>query len=194
MSALSSSLSGAVGGTAVTVGFASTVGTEVAVVNELEPQPRPAQETKIAMASFMSQTIPSNEHRDVRRFVNLVLAGPVHALVALPMASDDSIYHLVEDGWISGEVYAPQSLQTEGFIHLSTRQQLLGTLERFFGHTQTMLIVEVSSALLESELRYEPSDGALFPHLYGPLNPEAVLTLHTVTRGADGNYKLPASL
>lgn len=110
------------------------------------------------------------------------------------MASDDSIYHLVEDGpWKAGAAYAPASLAAEGFIHLSTRGQLLGTLERFFGHTQTMLLIEVNPALLDAELRYEAADGANFPHLYGPLNPEAVVAVHTVERGADGVYGLPVA-
>lgn len=111
------------------------------------------------------------------------------------MASNDTIYHFVEHGhWIDNKPYAPASLQAEGFIHLSTREQLLGTMERFFGHTKCIDIVEVSSSLLDAEVRYEAADGALFPHLYGPLNPEAVVAVHTLKRGPDGNYKLPASL
>ena len=116
-------------------------------------------------------------------------------MIALPMANDDSIYHLVEDGaWIEGAVYAPSSLGAEGFIHLSTREQLLGTVERFFRHTQSLLLVEVSSDRLHAELRYEEADGAHFPHLFGPVNPEAVVAVHVMKRGEDGNYELPSSL
>jgi uncharacterized protein (DUF952 family) len=111
------------------------------------------------------------------------------------MASDDSIYHLVEHGpWIDDKLYAPPSLQTEGFIHLSTKAQLLGTVARFFAHTESVLLVEVRPGLLDAELRYEEADGAQFPHLFGPLNPEAVMTVHTMRRGPSGAYELPTSL
>lgn len=111
------------------------------------------------------------------------------------MACDDTIYHLVESGpWIIGVVYTPASLGSEGFIHLSSRDQLLDTVERFFGHTRGLLVIEVSTTQLHAELRYEEVHGSFFPHLYGPLNPSAVVAVHAMARGADGSYVLPTAL
>jgi uncharacterized protein (DUF952 family) len=116
-------------------------------------------------------------------------------LIALRMASDDTIYHLVEHGpWLTKADYAPESLQSEGFIHFSTRDQLEGTLARFYGHTQSLFLLEIASDQLTSALRYESVHGSRFPHLYGPLNPDAVCAIHLLQRGKDGNYALPGTL
>ncbi len=111
------------------------------------------------------------------------------------MVRHDTIYHLVENGpWIHDAPYAPASLEREGFIHLSTREQVLGTVKRFFHHTHNLILIEVAAARLQAEIRYEEADGQRFPHLYGPLNPEAVVAVHMMARDENGNYQLPVSL
>jgi len=66
----------------------------------------------------------------------------------------------------------------DGFIHLSTRQQVPGTIvAHFAGVTNDITIIEIDSRRLPHGLRWEPSrDGMLFPHFYG------VLPLSVVTR------------
>jgi uncharacterized protein (DUF952 family) len=63
----------------------------------------------------------------------------------------------------------------DGFIHLSTAEQLQGTLERHFAGEQNLVVLEVDAAALGEALRWEPSrGGALFPHLYADLPVTAV--------------------
>jgi uncharacterized protein (DUF952 family) len=58
----------------------------------------------------------------------------------------------------------------DGFIHLSTREQLAGTLAKHFAGQADLVLVEVDAGALGDALRFEPSrGGALFPHLYGAL-------------------------
>jgi len=65
--------------------------------------------------------------------------------------------------------------QQDGFIHLSTADQVRETADRHFAGQEDLLLVAVAEEDLGPALRYEPSrGGALFPHLYGSL-PVAVV-------------------
>jgi uncharacterized protein (DUF952 family) len=64
----------------------------------------------------------------------------------------------------------------DGFIHLSTQEQLAGTLDRHFAGETGLIVLEVAADRLGADLKWEPSrDGALFPHLYGVLRLDAVI-------------------
>jgi uncharacterized protein (DUF952 family) len=72
--------------------------------------------------------------------------------------------------------YEAESLTTEGFIHLSTPEQLEETLQRFFKAYQRVVILHIDTSLLEATLVYEevPQHGR-FPHLFGRLNKNAIV-------------------
>ena len=64
-----------------------------------------------------------------------------------------------------------QKDREDGFLHFSTAEQVAGTLAKYFADADDLLLVAVSPKALGPALKYEPSrDGALFPHLYGPLD------------------------
>jgi uncharacterized protein (DUF952 family) len=75
-------------------------------------------------------------------------------------------------------------LQTEGFIHLSEQDQVQWVGNHFYQGQSGLLLLEIESECLTSELRYdEVSREGTFPHLYGPLNLEAVVQVWTFTPG-----------
>jgi len=47
---------------------------------------------------------------------------------------------------------------------------------------------------LTSELRYEPGGGDVFPHIYGPINSDAVLGEIPFPPQPDGSFDLPAEV
>lgn len=58
----------------------------------------------------------------------------------------------------------------DGFIHLSTAEQVPGTLAKHFSSDSNIFALDCRRLLQDSELRWEQSrGGALFPHLYRPL-------------------------
>ena len=64
----------------------------------------------------------------------------------------------------------------DGFIHLSTRSQLAGTLERHFAGETGLVVLEIAADRVREVLQWEPSrGGALFPHLYGVLPFDAII-------------------
>lgn len=73
--------------------------------------------------------------------------------------------------------YRAPSLATEGFIHLSTDEQWRHTLHRFYRDEPDLVILRIDPSRLRSELRFERVDDDDFPHLYGPLEVDAVLNI-----------------
>jgi uncharacterized protein (DUF952 family) len=77
-------------------------------------------------------------------------------------------------------IYAPASLTTEGFIHLSTADQWPRTRARFFAGRVDLVLLVIDPARLGDAVRYEPADGELFPHLYAALDRTAVIDVRDV--------------
>ena len=80
----------------------------------------------------------------------------------------------------------------DGFIHLSSAGQVVGTLALHFADADALALVAFETAALGDGLRWEASrDGALFPHFYGALAATAAQEWR-LTRGADGAFVVPA--
>lgn len=71
--------------------------------------------------------------------------------------------------------YRAASLDTAGFIHLSTQAQWPHTQKRFFAGQTGLVLLVIDPSRLVGEVRFEAADGDSFPHLYGPLNLDAVV-------------------
>jgi uncharacterized protein (DUF952 family) len=115
------------------------------------------------------------------------------------------ILHIVKrDEWenaIRKKEYAPASLQSEGFIHCSTAAQVVETANLFYRGLSDLMIVCLEEGRLTAQLTYEPAvrlgeerAGPLFPHIYGPLNLEAVSEVYEFPCDAEGRFVLPSAL
>ena len=93
-------------------------------------------------------------------------------------------------------IYAGSAKDHEdGFIHFSTAEQVMGTLDRYFAGAGELVLAAVDPKVLGPALKYEPSrGGALFPHLYGPLNLAFVVWAKPIRRGEGGAFLLPREL
>ncbi|WP_192364327.1 DUF952 domain-containing protein [Mesorhizobium mediterraneum] len=81
----------------------------------------------------------------------------------------------------------------DGFIHFSTAGQARETATKHFAGQTGLLLVAVDGAKLGDALKYEVSrGGALFPHLYGPLDLNAVVWVQSLPLGTDGLHQFPA--
>lgn len=96
------------------------------------------------------------------------------------------IYHVVQklkwDAALQQGFYQADSLASEGFIHLSTKDQVDGVLERYYKGQNNLLLLQVDETKLTAELKYElaPSVNELFPHLFGRLNIDAVTEITSI--------------
>jgi uncharacterized protein (DUF952 family) len=89
--------------------------------------------------------------------------------------------------------YSGNTLESEGFIHCSTPQQVLIPANAMFrGQTDLMLLC-IDPALVQARLVYEDcyDSGMAFPHIYGPLNLNAVRAAIPFPPNEDGTFSLP---
>lgn len=109
------------------------------------------------------------------------------------------IYHLAwRSDWDrlarAGE-YRADSLATEGFIHATAEPDWVERVADLFfpRRDEELLLITINEEKLGAPVRYEdPGNGHLFPHIYGPIELDAVQSIERVRWTADG-WKLPTA-
>jgi uncharacterized protein (DUF952 family) len=110
------------------------------------------------------------------------------------------IFHIVPQAdWSDAQPqapYQPESLSAEGFIHCSTREQLVGSATLHFQGQSTLVVLCIDEQRVEAGIRYESltGDAPLFPHIYGPLNADAIVDVLDLPQSDDGAFQLPPQL
>ena len=85
--------------------------------------------------------------------------------------------------------------QADGFIHLSTADQVAETAALHYKATGDLKLLAVDTELTGSAMKYEASRGGqLFPHLFDRLETDYVSQVWDLLRGADGQYIFPDDL
>lgn len=90
-------------------------------------------------------------------------------------------------------VYRTGSLDTEGFIHCSTAEQVAATANRLFAGRTDVVLLCIDAARLGSTLRYEPAadlPGTVFPHVFGPIALDAVFEVVSL-EPVEGRFAVP---
>jgi len=74
-------------------------------------------------------------------------------------------------------VYRADTLEAQGFIHCCLPDQLDMVLKEWFAGKEDLVLVEIETSRLASMLKFEQPAGGKgeFPHIYGPINLEAVI-------------------
>lgn len=91
------------------------------------------------------------------------------------------IYHVTtasewKEAKITGQ-YVSTSLKNEGYIHCSLPEQIPGVLERYFSGKKDLVKLVIDTDKLTSQYIYDWSTSVAdtFPHVYGPINIDAVI-------------------
>jgi uncharacterized protein (DUF952 family) len=94
-------------------------------------------------------------------------SGDAAARLVFKIVAADAWRHAVAAGVYRGST----DDQRDGFIHLSTADQVTGTYEKYFRNQNDLLLVAFEEKTLTPHLKWEASrGGALFPHYYGSLS------------------------
>ena len=109
---------------------------------------------------------------------------------AYKVLTGDQMTALEQDGCFAG---APVDL-ADGYIHLSTADQLTATVDKHFAGEVDLHVAAIDLGSFGGSLKWEAArDGALFPHLYGPLLLETVIAYGPMERDETGEVKLPVA-
>jgi uncharacterized protein (DUF952 family) len=89
--------------------------------------------------------------------------------------------------------YVPAGFEADGFIHLSRPEQAHLPANALFGNRDGLVLLWIDAGRLTSEVRDERAvpGGAAFPHLYGPLDLDAVLDVVELQPWQPGSFRLP---
>jgi uncharacterized protein (DUF952 family) len=89
--------------------------------------------------------------------------------------------------------YRAPTLEREGFIHCSLPTQVTHVADWFYRDVDDLVLLCIDPNRLTSPLRWEPSADEFpgdFPHVYGPIDLDAVAVALPWARGDDG-FALP---
>jgi len=102
-------------------------------------------------------------------------------------------YHLtpteVWEAQASANAYTPEALDADGFIHCTDGEaNLLAVANAFYqADRRPHVVLSIDVARVTAPIRYE-DPARLYPHIYGPLDRDAVIAVRRVTRLADGSF------
>src|SRR5262249_47865483 len=104
------------------------------------------------------------------------------------------ILHIVPrpqwDKAVAAGEYRAESLATEGFLHASTAAQLLKVANTFYSGQKGLVVLKIDPAKVRAPIRWEnpPGLSEQFPHIYGPLNLDAVVDVLPFEPNASGLF------
>jgi len=119
------------------------------------------------------------------------------------------VYHITtRTEWqaaLEAGVYTSPTLDSAGFIHASTVEQVIPVANAFYRGQEDLILLVINAALLRSDLRWEPPDHiaetdapvpeqGLFPHIYGPIALDSVVEVLDLLVDSAGVFDLPTSL
>jgi uncharacterized protein (DUF952 family) len=125
-------------------------------------------------------------------------AWPTQGGMILP-----TIYHIVaRQQWETARargLYRPDSLASEGFIHAGYAGQVRDVANHLFRGERGLVLLYIEVQRVQAEVRedrvdFPPGRTALHPHVYGPLNTDAVIKVVDFPPNDDGTFTVPADV
>ena len=90
--------------------------------------------------------------------------------------------------------YRADSPRTQGFLHASRPDQVVAVANALCRGRRDLVLLVIDPDRVRAEICYEGVGGELYPHVYGPLNLEAVTAVLDFPPDAQGRFALPAAL
>ena len=100
-----------------------------------------------------------------------------------------------KDEWLKakkeGKFLGSNKDKEDGFIHFSNKDQLKGTLSKYFLNQKDLVLLKVEALKLDNLIYEQASDGNMFPHLYSHLDISHVCKDYEINMNKDGNHIFP---
>jgi uncharacterized protein (DUF952 family) len=112
------------------------------------------------------------------------------------------IYHIADaSDWERAQeegTYRSTNLDRFGFIHCSTREQIIKVANFQYEGQKGKVLLEIDEELLNARVEYEKVPGAPFdeefPHVYGAIGTDAIVGWAEFEPDADGRFEFPDEL
>ncbi len=110
--------------------------------------------------------------------------------------SADRVFHLTtHTRWSraerTGSGYVPDDFGRDGFVHCSAAHQVVDTANLYYRGRRDLVLLEIDAGALGDALVWEAGTGGraeLFPHVYAPIDPGAVVSVRRVEPDAGGRF------
>jgi uncharacterized protein (DUF952 family) len=88
--------------------------------------------------------------------------------------------------------YLPEPFGREGFIHTTEGREAVSiTLTTYYKASgEPWVVLYIDQDLVTSPIRYD-DPAEVFPHIYGPLNRDAIVAVRDIGRAPDGTFLKP---
>jgi uncharacterized protein (DUF952 family) len=92
--------------------------------------------------------------------------------------------------------YSAPSIAKEGFIHCSLARQVVGVANAKYKGQSDLVLLEINETKVKPKVIHEDlyNLNDLYPHIYGPLNLEAVVRVIEFPPTKDGTFTLPSEI
>ncbi len=110
--------------------------------------------------------------------------------------SDDLMFHLVPAEYYrdcdSAAVYTPASFETDGFIHCTDGVDNVTSIgnAHYKDDRRMYIVLVIDRTKVRAEIKYE-DPARVYPHIYGPLNRDAITDIVPILRASDGTFLRP---
>ena len=93
------------------------------------------------------------------------------------------------------EPYVPADFERDGFIHCTDgERRLADTLSAYYSKSHDdWLVLYIDKDRVEAPIKYADPE-RVFPHIYGPLNRDAIVAVRPIGRMEDGRFWAPQRL
>ncbi len=87
-------------------------------------------------------------------------------------------------------VFAPESLQSEKFVHASPANQLTRIANKYYLENDTVHVAVVRKTKVTAPIKWEPATAGIYPHIYGELNMDSVEKVIPFYKGEDERFAI----
>ena len=101
-------------------------------------------------------------------------------------------HHITKLAWKEAQekgIYVPKSYKQEGFIHCSTRKQVIPTANRKLKGISDLYVLIINTSMVKPKIIFEKaSNGEMYPHIYGPLNLDSIIEVKKLETNKEGLF------
>lgn len=113
-----------------------------------------------------------------------LFAGEVDPYIYLLAAKQDYV-EATQKG-----CFTRDSLADEGFIHATPYSQIMRLANKYYKAVKEPHILKIDKERIKSVVKWEPAKGGLYPHIYGPLNSDAIVAIEPLRVNENGDFIL----